>query len=130
MNKPSENILKLIEKSPQISVQDLLECLDPESIYKLMMTYGGETIFIPKIDKVLKMERNEKIKNDFNAGLSQRQLVKKYGITARYLRKLLTEIEEWCKTTNISTNSLLCLIRKEQKNKQLTFLSIKFIKSI
>ena len=40
------------------------------------------------------MERNEKIKNDFNAGLSQRQLVKKYGITARYLRKLLTEIEE------------------------------------
>ena len=89
MNKPSENILKLIEKSPQISVQDLLECLDPESIYKLMMTYGGETIFVPKIDKVLKMERN-----DFNAGLSQRQLVKKYGITARYLRKLLTEIEE------------------------------------
>ena len=59
-----------------------------------MMTYGGETIFVPKIDKVLKMERNEKIKNDFNAGLSQRQLVKKYGITARYLRKLLTEIEE------------------------------------
>ena len=47
MNKPSENILKLIEKSPQISVQDLLECLDPESIYKLMMTYGGETIFVP-----------------------------------------------------------------------------------
>ena len=94
MNKPSENILKLIEKSPQISVQDLLECLDTESIYKLMMTYGGETIFVPKIDKVLKMERNEKIKNDFNAGLSQRQLVKKYGITARYLRKLLTEIEE------------------------------------
>ena len=91
MNKPSENILKLIEKSPQISVQDLLEYLDPESIYKLMMTYGGETIFVPKIDKVLKMERNEKIKNDFNAGLSQRQLVKKYGITARYLRKLLTE---------------------------------------
>lgn len=94
MDKPSETILKLIEKSPQLSVQDLLECLDPESIYKLMMTYGGETIFIPKIDKVLKMERNEKIKSDFNAGLSQRQLVKKYGITARYLRKLLTEIEE------------------------------------
>ena len=94
MNKPSENILKLIEKSPQISVQDLLECLDPESIYKLMMTYGGETIFVPKIDKVIKIKKKEKIKNDFNAGLSQRQLVKKYGITARYLRKLLTEIEE------------------------------------
>ena len=47
MDKPKENILKLIEESPLLSIQDLLEVLDPESIYNLMKTYGGDTLFIP-----------------------------------------------------------------------------------
>lgn len=91
MDKPKENILKLIEESPLLSIQDLLEVLDPESIYNLMKTYGGDTLFIPKVDSILKMERNQKIINDFNSGLSCKQLAKKYDVTTRHIRKLLEE---------------------------------------
>lgn len=91
MDKPNENILKLIEESPLLSIQDLLEVLDPESIYNLMKTYGGDTLFIPKIDGILKMERNQKIIDDFNSGLSYKQLAKKYDVTTRHIRKLLEE---------------------------------------
>ncbi|GEM_PF-900185 len=91
MDKPSEIVLKLIEESPLFSIQDLLEVLDPESIYKLMVNYGGNTIFIPKIDKILAMERKEKIKKDFYSGTPIQKLAKKYGMTSRYIRTIVTE---------------------------------------
>lgn len=89
MDKPSDIVLKLIEDSQLISIQDLLEVLDPESIYKLMVAYGGNTIFIPKVDKILAMERKEKIKRDFYSGLPLNHLTKKYGLSARYIRTII-----------------------------------------
>lgn len=89
MNKPSDTVLKLIEESPLTSIQSLLEALDAENVYKLMSVYGGDTIFIPKIDKILAVARNENIKKDFYSGLSYSQLVAKYGLTNRHIRTIL-----------------------------------------
>ena len=89
MEKPSDTVLKLIEESPLISIQSLLEVLDVENVYKLMSAYGGDTIFIPKMDKILIAVRNENIKNDFYSGISYSNLVNKYGLSDRQIKNIL-----------------------------------------
>lgn len=89
MEKPSNTVLKLIEESPLTSIQELLEAVDSENAYKLMKHFGGLTIFIPKIDKILALERNEKIKKDYSSGLSYTQLCKKYGLSSRYIKTII-----------------------------------------
>lgn len=89
MDKPSDTVLKLIEESPLTSIQSLLEVLDVENVYKLMLAYGGDTIFIPKMDKILVAVRNENIKNDFYSGISYSNLVTKYGLTDRHIKNII-----------------------------------------
>lgn len=89
MDKPSETMLKLIEESPSLSIQDLLEAVNAETVYYLMQHFGGLTIFIPKIDKLQASERNENIKKDYFSGLTYSQLCKKYGLSDRRLRSII-----------------------------------------
>jgi Mor family transcriptional regulator len=89
MDKPSENILKLIEESSLQSVRELLGVVDAETVYKLMCHFGGENIFIPKICKFEAVERNKKIREDFYSGLSHNQIAKKYGLSSRHIINII-----------------------------------------
>lgn len=96
MDNPNSRILKIIENSPSESIQLLLNVVDTKTVYHLIKAYGGDNIFIPKIDKLLKIERNEDIKEDyFQKGLSYKQLSQKYGLTERYIRTILFGGKKW-----------------------------------
>lgn len=90
MDNTNDRILKIIEASDSESIQLLLKIVDVKTVYEIMKAYGGLDLFIPKLDRFLKTERNDNIKNDyFNNGLTYPQLSKKYGLTIRYIQMLI-----------------------------------------
>ena len=99
MEKPSEQMVKAIEKSKIKSIQELLEVLSVEVVYNLLKNYSGLQISIPKFDSFLKAERNEKIKADyFKKGFTYIQLSQKYDLSVRYIRTILFGGEKFGKT--------------------------------
>lgn len=90
MDKPNDEILNAIRNSDLCSIQELLMVIDDISIYKLVKEFGGCSIFIPKLDNFIKPSRNAMIKEDYCNGMNYNQLSRKYGLSDRQLRAIVT----------------------------------------
>jgi Mor family transcriptional regulator len=49
---------------------------------------GGEDFYLPKIDSIIAKHRNRLIRADLAAGLSYKQVARKYRITERWVREI------------------------------------------
>jgi Mor family transcriptional regulator len=78
------NQIKL-EDLPEI-YQDIAEYIGIAAALELGEKMGGEDFYLPKVDSVLARHRNKLIKADLAAGLSYKQIARKYGITERWVR--------------------------------------------
>lgn len=56
----------------------------------LMKMYGGGNLYIPKIESYLKEQRNEKIRELKNSGLTNRQLADRFGFSIQHIRNILS----------------------------------------
>lgn len=89
MEKPSEQMAKIIQNSKIKSVQELLEVLSVEAVYNLLKTYGGAPICLPKFDSFLKIERNEKIRDEFYKGAKYKELARKYNLSTKQIHVII-----------------------------------------
>ena len=61
--------------------REIAELIGLEKYLKMVESFGGEAIYIPKSDGLLKTVRNRLIREDWEAGKSYRLLAKKYHLT-------------------------------------------------
>lgn len=70
--------------------RQLAELIGLDNYQKLIKTYGGTPIYIPKADAFIRASRNEQIKADFN-GYNFRQLAFKYNLTEVQIRSIVAD---------------------------------------
>ena len=70
--------------------QEVAVLIGLENYKKLMAEYGGVSIYIPKADRLERMERNDKIRDEFT-GYNFRELAVKYGLTEVSIRSIVAD---------------------------------------
>lgn len=70
--------------------QEMAELIGLENYKKLMSEYGGMSIYIPKADRLERMERNDKIRTEFD-GYNFRELALKFGLTEVSIRSIVSD---------------------------------------
>ncbi len=70
--------------------KEVAELIGLDSYKKLMAEYGGMSIYIPKADRLERMERNDKIRSEFD-GYNFRELAMKYGLTEVSIRSIVSD---------------------------------------
>jgi len=73
--------------------RQLAELIGIESYRKLILTYAGTYLYIPKLDAFERMVRDEKIKRDFN-GYNYKYLAHKYGLTEISIRNIVADTKK------------------------------------
>lgn len=82
-----------------IDISDLPEPLDQiakligmDSTKLLVKQFGGEMLYLPKIETMVAPLRDKLIRQEFN-GYNYEALARKYGITSRWVRQIVSPIE-------------------------------------
>lgn len=60
-----------------------------EAALKIAHAFRGAYIYISGLDKLMRLARDEKIRDEYDQGVSVRRLALKYQITERGIRKIL-----------------------------------------
>lgn len=89
MDKADNDMKSAIENCNLQSVRDLREFLPIDSIYLLLKNYGGCSMYLPKLDQLVKLYRNEQIRSKYNSGSSIRNLSREYHLTERQIRSII-----------------------------------------
>ena len=70
--------------------RELAETIGLEAYRKLVEHFGGSSIYINKIDTVIRSERNNEICRKFN-GSNYRELAKEYGFSETGIRNIINK---------------------------------------
>lgn len=70
--------------------QKVAELIGIENYEKLIETYGGTWLYIPKTDAFERAARNRRILDDFD-GYNFKQLARKYSLTEVQIRTIVSE---------------------------------------
>ena len=70
--------------------QEVAALIGPENFRKLMEVYGGAYLYIPKTDRLERMECNERIRAEFD-GYNFRELARKYDLTEITIRSIVSD---------------------------------------
>ena len=70
--------------------QEVAALIGPENFRKLMEVYGGAYLYIPKTDRLERMERNERIRAEFD-GYNFRELARKYDLPEITIRSIVSD---------------------------------------
>lgn len=76
-----------LEDLPEI-YQEVARAMGLENTIRLSELLGGQLIYFPKLDGVIKRKRDEAIKKEFD-GANYRELARRYGITEQWIRRIL-----------------------------------------
>ena len=70
------------------SIQTIAEILSIEAAVKLSKYFGGVRIYIPKIEGLLRSNRDAQIRKEFN-GANHRPLARKYKLSESQIRTIV-----------------------------------------
>jgi len=70
-------------------LKKIAELVGVEAAIKIGMYFRGTYIYIGSRPNVLREIRDSKIRKDYDRGLSVKRLSIKYGLTERYIKKIL-----------------------------------------
>lgn len=73
--------------------QELVRVIGLEATMRLCREFGGTDTYIPKLDKLMTAKQRELIRQEWN-GHNAEQLARKYGCTARWIRKVVEDIRD------------------------------------
>ena len=84
-----KSIVSCTEKDQDKMVCQLVMAIGEESAFALMKNFGGLSIYIPRASTINRQSRNRRILEDFNKGISFREMSRKYGISDRTIREIV-----------------------------------------
>jgi len=73
----------------------LVEVAGLETAKKIVAALGGDSLYVPKVESVIRMARNRRIYKEFT-GFNQKALAIKYDLTTRHIRKIIEEQRKPC----------------------------------
>ena len=73
--------------------RQLAELIGIENYRKILRVYPGVSLYIPKLDDLKRMARNEKIRKEFN-GSNYKWLATKYRLTEQSVRNIVSDAEK------------------------------------
>lgn len=68
----------------------LVEVVGLAAAKKIVEIFGGDSIYVPKSESVIRMARDRQIYQEFN-GRNVRDLMQQYNLTARHIRGIIGE---------------------------------------
>jgi hypothetical protein len=83
----SNRVLIDAKDIPQ-DLKKLVGIVGSDKFFEIVKEYGGESIYIPKVDTFYRSDRNRKIVQEFT-GSNYRELAKKYRLTDKMIRYIL-----------------------------------------
>lgn len=75
------------EDLPMGTYRAIADSIGLDAFCKLADLVGGSTIYIPKLDSLVRPVRDVHIREEFN-GYNHAELAQKYGVTVRWIREL------------------------------------------
>lgn len=78
-----------IEDIPD-GLREIVPIVGIKSAIDLAKHFGGQHIYFPKIDKTLSLQRDKKIRKEFN-GSNHRELARKYDLSENWIRRIVGE---------------------------------------
>jgi Mor family transcriptional regulator len=83
----------------------LVELVGIEATRKILIEYGGRSIYIPKVDIFLGRQRNWRIVDEYEKGLyTQRELAEKWSLSQSQIQRIISETKEKRKQLVSSNN--------------------------
>lgn len=70
-------------------MRELLDIIGFDLLMKVVAVFGGDNIYIPKHNNITRSIRDKMIREEYD-GSNIRPLAVKYNLTARHVRKILT----------------------------------------
>jgi len=70
-----------IDQLPSV-YREMAEVVGLKNTLELAIVFGGRELYFPKLNNVLRVERDKKILTEYAAGSTADNIAKKYGITA------------------------------------------------
>lgn len=83
---------KTLEQEVPQQYQDLVRVIGLEATMRLCREFGGTDTYIPKVDGLLAAKQRELIRSEWN-GYNAEQLARKYGVSARWIRKIVEDVK-------------------------------------
>jgi len=66
----------------------LVDVVGLEQAKRIVAALGGDNLYIPKVESVIRMARNRRINKEFT-GLNHKELAAKYNLTPRHIRGIV-----------------------------------------
>lgn len=76
-----------VEDLPEGTYKLIANSIGVDNFCKLAELVGGSTVYIPKVESLLRPVRDDHIRKEFN-GYNHSELAQKYGVTVRWIREL------------------------------------------
>lgn len=73
----------------------LVEVAGLETAKKIVAALGGDSLYVPKVESVIRLARNRRINKEFT-GFNHKNLAAKYDLTTRHIRKIIEEQKKPC----------------------------------
>ena len=85
-----EDNLEFIEQMPAV-FGDIVDTIGIESALHIIKRFGGQLLYVPKIDIIEKLQRNRQIKEEFT-GYNYKELSQKFNLSENQIRIITQEI--------------------------------------
>ena len=73
----------------------LVEVAGLETAKKIVAALGGDSLYVPKVESIIRLARNRRINKEFT-GFNHKELATKYDLTTRHIRKIIEEQKKPC----------------------------------
>ncbi len=70
--------------------REIAECIGIESYLKLVRSFGGMSLYLPKEERLLKNKRDKEIRETFN-GYNYKLLARKFKLSENRIREIINE---------------------------------------
>ncbi len=85
-----KDVKQIIFECQNETVSELVQVLGIENTVRLIETFGGSQLYIPRLETLTKNEyRNSMIYTDCMNGMSYRAVAGKYGLSEMAIRKII-----------------------------------------
>lgn len=91
MTLDENGVQELIESGQFPVLEDLYEIIGYPTIVEFIKYYGGDTIYVPKYDKVFNFSRNKNIYKCFQQGITYNKMAKTFSLSVRQIRNIVSE---------------------------------------
>lgn len=72
------------------TLQELVELIGMDGMLRLVESYSGMVIYVPKLDSVIKMVRDRHIREEFD-GTNSRKLALRYDVSESWVYRVVNE---------------------------------------